>query len=106
MPILKECVTKLPDGDWKYGMYVEFSKAYYFYPYAKIRRTGKSIRECVPRADPNNETGRYQIFAQALRANFTVHQANRIAKNTSEGATYDADIYMGLQSGFIELTTD
>lgn len=56
---LQHCVTELPPGNWGLDDYREFSKQYFFHPYAIIEKTGKEIADCLPKARPDRSACRF-----------------------------------------------
>jgi antitoxin VapB len=80
--------------------YRQFSKKYRFNPKSKIFRTGRSVEDVLSRS-----TGeRRQIFDECLPDGSTVEEVNaRITKYPN--GERDADIFIGLYNGFIQLDT-
>jgi hypothetical protein len=79
-----------------------FSERNEFFPGAKLMWTGMPIREALPRARPDNPTGRYKIF-EATESGGSVETANRKARQVSPHATKDGDVFIGLHTGYWQI---
>jgi len=78
----------------------KFSEVCTFADHAVLIRTGKPIREAVPRARSDSQNGRYAIF-NAMVSGDSVAATNRKAKEVSPNATRDGDIFIGLHTKFL-----
>lgn len=98
----QEAVVNVPN---EYGAseYRDFSKKYYFHPYAKIKKTGKRIEDCIENSSETTGDGRYAIFKNAFKNGRRVHAVNFAAKQISPNAEHDGDIFIGIVKGYIEL---
>lgn len=78
--------------------YRTFSKKYWFNPESKIFRTGRSVDEVLTKP-----TGRRrEIFDQCFPDGSTVEDVNACTKKFPH-TEHDADIFIGLYKGFIQL---
>ena len=81
-----------------YGEYREFRESYRFNERCRLKRTRLGIDE----AWPGKMTKRKKIMA-GMQTGLTVGLMNGNPKAISNGAKKDADIFMALKKGYIEL---
>ncbi len=83
------------------GQYREFKRMFSFDGQSQLERTGRTLADCKVR--PSGDRG--TIFIQALSDCVSIAEANRRAKSISKWAERDADVFMGLKTGFIRLAS-
>ena len=88
--------------------YRKFGRDYTFNPTSRVRVPdgGGSIRGAAPQAPSESNTGRFQIFREAMREGRSVEEVNAHAKEISKHATRDADIFIALFNEYVTLQPD
>ena len=85
--------------------YREFSKRYSFNPSSRVKLTGMTIRDALPRAEVGKP--RWQIFEKAIRDGVSVEQVNQqaraVCQRTGGKAEVDGDLFIALFRGYAEL---